>query len=92
MANSAISGKFSVILAHIDGVFSTYFHIKLTNLENQSVPTALWVFSTYDDIKTITRKTSRISNLSMANYNFSYENRYLEELAPDGCLLYSVSP
>ena len=53
---------FSVILAHIDGVFSTYFYIKLTNLENQSVSTALLAFSTYGDIKTITRKTSRISN------------------------------
>ena len=29
-------------------------------------------------------------NLSMANYNFSAENIHLEELAPNGGLLYSV--
>ncbi len=37
--NSAISGKFSVILTHIYGICSTYIHIKPTNLENQPVST-----------------------------------------------------
>ena len=32
----------------------------------------------------------RVDSLSTANYNFSSENRHLEELAPNGGLLYSV--
>ena len=58
--NSAISRKISIILTHIDGIFSTYFYIKPHKPEKVKKSGEFFLtISAYSDNKRTTWKTGR---------------------------------